>query len=217
MRKGDPDRGQGQWRAHHSTGDCSVRCGVDLALVRAARHCLVQGGQTAQTPTTTSPSTARTLRWRWQARRCKGDACAMQGRHTGNARRTPWALPWQPHGSGADLRWKGGREEENNAPVQSDQLLHRTALPASICSFLPLFPLLLLLWLPCPLRFSSAPVSSPSWSRCHNTGTTPREGEETWIAESAAPAAGAGPGCELLASRIDCACRVAALAAEGGP
>ena len=52
----------------------------------------------------------------WEAqkqkkRRCKGDASAMQGRHTGDARRTPWALPWQPHGSGADLRWKGRREE----------------------------------------------------------------------------------------------------------
>ena len=125
------------------------------------------------------PYTARTLRWRWQARRavvvgprpmlgkrrapwggssvvaagsrggghrcrsepqgawepqkqkkrrCKGDASAMQGRHSGDARRTPWALPWQPHGSGADLRWKGRREEENNAPVQSDQLLRRTGL-----------------------------------------------------------------------------------------
>ena len=60
--------------------------------------------------------------------RCKGGACAMQGRRTGDARRTPWALPWQPHGLGADLRWKGRREDANNAPVQSDQLLHRTGL-----------------------------------------------------------------------------------------
>ena len=52
--------------------------------------------------------------------RCKGVTLAMQ--------RTPWALPWQPHGPGADLRWKGRREEENNARVQCDQLLHRTGL-----------------------------------------------------------------------------------------
>ena len=37
------------------TGDCPVACGVDLALVRAARHCLVPGGQIAQTPTSTLP------------------------------------------------------------------------------------------------------------------------------------------------------------------
>ena len=55
-------------------------------------------------------------------------AGAMQGRRTGNSRRTPWALPWQPHGSGADLRWKGSKEEETNAAVQSDQLLHRIGL-----------------------------------------------------------------------------------------
>ena len=177
--EGDPDGGQGQWRARRGTGDCHVACGVDVALVRAARHCLVPGGHTAQTPTPPPPYTARTLWWRWQARRgvvvgprpmlgkrrapwgcssvvaagprggghrcrsepqgawepqkqnkgrCKGDASAMQGRHTGDARRTPWALPWQQHGSGADLRWKGRREEENNAPVQSDQLLRRTGL-----------------------------------------------------------------------------------------
>ena len=68
MRKGDPDGGQGQWPVHHGTGDCSVACGVDLALVRAARHCLVRRGKTTQTPTPTPPSTARTLWWRWQAR-----------------------------------------------------------------------------------------------------------------------------------------------------
>ena len=42
--------------------------------------------------------------------------------------RTPWAEPRQPRGSGGDQRWKGRREEENNAPVPADQLLHRTGL-----------------------------------------------------------------------------------------
>ena len=168
--EGDPDGGQGQWPAHRGTGDCPVACGVDLVLVRAARHCLVPGGQTAQTPTSTPPlHCAHTPAgvWCWHHGQCwgsdvrhgvvpvlwqrdqegedtgadqnrrghgshkskrSGDASAMQGRHTGDARRTPWASPWQPHGSGADLRWKGRREEENNVPVQSDQLLRRTGL-----------------------------------------------------------------------------------------
>ena len=56
--------------------------------------------------------------------RCKRDARAPHQR----CAEDPWALPWQPHGSGADLRWKGRREEENNAPMQSDQLLRRTGL-----------------------------------------------------------------------------------------
>ena len=41
---------------------CPLACGVDLALVREARHCLVPGVQTAQTPTPTSRYTACTLR-----------------------------------------------------------------------------------------------------------------------------------------------------------
>ena len=175
--EGDPDGGQGQWPAHDGTGNCPVACGEDLALVPAARHCLVPGGQTAQTPTPTSPYTARTLRWSWQARqcvqvgsrpmlpkrcapwgggsvlaagsrgggrvcrcklqgawepknqkkrRCKGDASAMQGCHRGDARRTRG--PYLGNHAGADLRWKGRREEEKNAPVQSDQLPRRTGL-----------------------------------------------------------------------------------------
>ena len=174
--EGDPDGGQGQWPAHRGIGDCPVACGVDLALVRAARHCLVPGRRPRR-PLHRHPPTLRAhsggggrpggvwwwdhgqcwgsdvrhgvvpVLWRrdqegedsgvdeneWdpgnqEKRRCKGDASAMQGRHTGDARRTPRALPWQPHGSGADLRWKGRREEENNAPVQSDQLLRRTGV-----------------------------------------------------------------------------------------
>ena len=61
MRKGDLDVGQGQWSAHHGGGGRSLACAVDLALVCAARHCLVRGGQTAHTPTPTSRATARTL------------------------------------------------------------------------------------------------------------------------------------------------------------
>ena len=48
----------------------------------------------------------------------------MQGHRTCDVRRTPRAEPWQPHGSGGDLRWEGRRKEEKNVPVQSDHLMH---------------------------------------------------------------------------------------------
>ena len=50
---------------------------------------------------------------------CKGAAPAMRGGP---------ALPWQPHRFRADLRWKGRTEDANNAPMQSDVLLHRIGL-----------------------------------------------------------------------------------------
>ena len=50
---------------------------------------------------------------------------------------------------------------------------HQQPTPILACFLLPLFHLLLLLWLLCPLWFSFAPLSSPSWSRCRNTGATP--------------------------------------------
>ena len=52
----------------------------------------------------------------------------MQRRRTGDARRSPWALPWQPNGSAADLRWKGRRDKENYVSLQPNQMLHRTGL-----------------------------------------------------------------------------------------
>ena len=85
--EGDPDGGQGQWPAHCGPGYCPVACGVDLALVCVAHHCLVPGGQIAQTPTPTPPHTARTLRWRWQARR----GVMVGPRPMLGKRRAPWS------------------------------------------------------------------------------------------------------------------------------
>ena len=50
MRKREPDGGHGQWLAHHGTGDCYVWCAVNLALVRATRHCLVRGARPRGAP-----------------------------------------------------------------------------------------------------------------------------------------------------------------------
>ena len=63
----------------------------------------------------------------------RGDARAMHMRTKGAApamRGGPRGPYPGSHldGSRADVRWKGRREEENNAPVQSYQVLHRTGL-----------------------------------------------------------------------------------------
>ena len=123
MRKGDQDGGHGQCSAHHGAGWWSLPCAVDVELVCAARHCLVRGGQTAQTPIPTSPATARTLWCRWQARPC----VVVRPRPMWGKERVPWGGPtaWATgsRGGGQGSRWErqGGMEANEGRKGEKEQ------------------------------------------------------------------------------------------------
>ena len=83
-----------------------MACAVDPALVRAACYCVVQEGQTAQTPALTTSSTACTHWWRWRPTSVwwwDHDQCRGSRVRQGLA-----PVPGQRDQEGEDMGAKGG-------------------------------------------------------------------------------------------------------------